>query len=371
SNYLYAAMRLGLVKRIYWVIPQRFFEVIDAERRVKDFLRSEASLFDKSDIDKMSLKGLCVAGKVYGAELNICAAETLPSIAEPVVLDIGADYFVVYSSLRNKGMLEGMKIFFDLMGKKALKVVSAEMAYSERSASKRPFHGYVADQVGAALKDPHIMKQENPPELWRHRDIVSSLLSRGEGKGAVEYIASSGREYADESSVKMFRAVGLALVGKTDDSLGIFEDLIRQDKHYAYAVVSMGRDIALTKNAGDAERYFKKVLELRPGFPDALLGYADMLYMQKDYSGALKYYQMAEALVDSLHLQMRIADCFYLLGRMDEAVIHYEKAGSTYDEKIRFDADSNRDSLKRMLELSEKRGENREAKLARRLLNIQ
>ena len=370
SNYLYAAVRLGIVRKIYWVIPQRFFEYVDVERRVKNYLSAETSLFDQRDIDKMGLRGGCVSGSFYGAKLNICSPETLPAITEPVLLDIGSDFFTVFSAGRQTGVLAGLKLFFDVMNGKSLRVVSADVAFSERSTFKKPFHSYIGYQVAEALKNPSIMQASDPPLLWRERDLLESFLAGGSPRDTVEAVDALSPQHADETSLLTFKAVGLAFAGRTDASLRIFEERLKKERGRIGVLVFVGKELAGAKKTGEAGRFFVKALEWDPVSPGALLGYADMQYGQQAYLSALDLYEKAEERVDSLYLQLRIGDCLYYLDRKDEAAAHYEKASAMFEEKIRFEmSGQNKGSLERMLELSAAGLMPKGASMARLLLN--
>lgn len=96
SNYLYSAAKLGVVKEIYWVMPFRMLGFSDAERRVKVFLKTAASVFPSKDIDGMKLKGGCLKGKLFKTQVNICNIDTFPQVKGPVILDMDADFFPVF-----------------------------------------------------------------------------------------------------------------------------------------------------------------------------------------------------------------------------------------------------------------------------------
>lgn len=92
GNYIYPAMREGLVKNFWWVIPgdagsfEKNFKLI---KRIftRSFTGQKVKLIHKA-------KGLAFI-KAWGREFWACTLETLPVFSQPVLLDIDTDFLVV------------------------------------------------------------------------------------------------------------------------------------------------------------------------------------------------------------------------------------------------------------------------------------
>jgi len=264
DSYLYSAIRLGIARKIFWVIPNRFLEYYDAERRVKFFLKNLPSGFKVEEINKFKFNRGCVSGKLHDAEISICSAETLPFIPEAVVFDIDADFFPPYSLEKGISNLRGLKEFFDAMNQRQLKIASAEISFSEGRESLNPVHRYIGMQLSEALKDPEILKATVPHELWSIRNNAESMISSGAFKEALEYLNKSMEKYPEEQSLIMFRAVALAHTGKTEAALDSLERLCKRDKNLCYGIIYAGRELEKIGKINASRLFFEKAIELRP-----------------------------------------------------------------------------------------------------------
>jgi tetratricopeptide (TPR) repeat protein len=77
----------------------------------------------------------------------------------------------------------------------------------------------------------------------------------------------------------------------------------------------------------DAEEMFKKALDLRPGFGDALNALGVIETKRRNYQQALEYYREAlSQRPNDAGIRMNVAITYYLLGRRAEAEEEYENA---------------------------------------------
>ncbi|MBI4709591.1 MAG: UPF0489 family protein, partial [Nitrospirae bacterium] len=283
SNYLYPAAKLGVVKEIYWIMPFRLFEFSDAERRVKDYLKTMTSVYSIEDIEGMKMKGGCLSGKLFKTKVNICSPMTLPPIQEPVIFDIDTDFFPPFSAERGYSMLRGVKEFFDDMNKRQLKIAAADIAFSEAGNFLKPGHRYVAEQIAEALKNPQILHSTVPPELWAVRDNANGMFLRGEWKELIEFLKEPLKKYPEEPSLIIFRASAQVYTGKYREALEGFTGLCRRYERLCYGFVYAGRELKHQERYEASEMFFKKALELKPQWSDAMFEYADMFYRKGDY----------------------------------------------------------------------------------------
>ena len=263
SNYLYSAAKLGVAKEIYWVMPFRMLGFSDAERRVKAYLKTAASIFPSKDIDGMKLKGGCLKGKLFKTQVNICNIDTLPPIKEPVILDMDADFFPVFSSDRGISMLRGFKEFFDAMNRRQMRVVSVDVAYSGAGNYLKPVQKYIGMQIVEAVKNPQLLHSPEPPELWTVRDDANSMFLSGQWKELIEFLKEPLKKYPEEPSLIMFRAFAQVYLGKYDAALDNLEGLCRRDKTYCYGINYAGQELTELKKFNEAELFFKKASELK------------------------------------------------------------------------------------------------------------
>jgi tetratricopeptide (TPR) repeat protein len=100
GNYIYPAMRDGIVDEFYWVIPGDISEFRKCMGILKRLLR-DLKKEDPYPADAPSLiqRGF-VKTRLYGRPFYITILETLPRLKGSVLLDIDTDYFVIDSLRR-------------------------------------------------------------------------------------------------------------------------------------------------------------------------------------------------------------------------------------------------------------------------------
>jgi len=109
GNYIYPAIRDGLVKEFWWVVPD--MNLKKAGKHLKKYLKKMAKK-DSHYSKEVSFSDGSVRGRLFNTALNICNIGTLPKFKEEILLDIDCDYFV-YKSARQH-------IFSDILEKKRL-----------------------------------------------------------------------------------------------------------------------------------------------------------------------------------------------------------------------------------------------------------
>lgn len=265
-NYIYAAVQLGIVKEIYWVLPYRFFDDIPlAGEKIKNFLRTEGSMFKNSEINDMEMDFGCLTGRLSGADIHICSPRTLPTIEVPVIMSIDASFFPVYASEYRISKLRALKWFFDKMSFRQMRIVHADISYSIEGGYTKPIHRYIGDELLEGIGNPQIFKAESPPELWRFRDMAENMLSGGEGKLVVEYLTEPLKKYPDDLSLRLLNAAARLFTGKYDDAFKDVDKLCIRDVHYCYSFIYLGNILKDKQKHDYAERFFLKALETLPG----------------------------------------------------------------------------------------------------------
>jgi len=262
ENYLYSAIRLGIARKIFWVIPNRFLEYYDAERRVKFFLKGLPSGFKVEEINKFKFNRGCVSGKLHDAEISICSAETLPFINEPVMLNIDVDFFAAYASEKGVSKLWALKEFLDSMSKRQMRVLSAVIVFEDRDELIRPFHRYVSYQIKDALRDPKIFQSPQPPDLWSVFDTVETMLNEKDFNGLIKYLREPLKKYKDEPSLILFNSIALSRAGREKEAFENLTELCKRKKEFCDGLVYVGNELKNMGKAAAAERFISMAAEL-------------------------------------------------------------------------------------------------------------
>lgn len=266
SNYLSAAIGLGLIREIYWVIPYQFFGSAGGGEQAREFLVDRGLVKDRSEADRFRLAGGCLAGSIRNAEITICAPDTMHLIREPVLLDLDMDFFRAFAQGRGINLLEGFKIFMDAMFSRGYMVAGAYITSPPVEEPFDPALAYVGPQVQEALKNPSIMQQADPSPLWKARDEGDALLRGRDFQRAYVVLKNSIKEFGPDKGLRALLACAALQRGKYEEALTEASDLCKETKADCGLLVYLG---GVASDEGRPERasvFFQKALEVIPGW---------------------------------------------------------------------------------------------------------
>ena len=277
SNYLYIAGKLGMIDRVYWVLPYSHFTDIPlAGRTVKKFLHNTGN-FSDTEIDAMKMEYGCLNGRLSGMKISIFSPRTLPFIKEPVVMDIDAGFFPLYADELQRSKLSGMKRCFDEMAFRKMQIIQVDIAFGTDEGHTKAMHRFIGDELFEGIANPEILSADSPPDLWKQRDMAENMLSGGEDIKVVEYLAEPLKLYPEDIPLKMLSAAAKARAGEYEESFNELSDICDQDIHYCYGFVDLGNMLAERNNISNAEKFFQKGLESLPEDPYVISQYAAFL----------------------------------------------------------------------------------------------
>lgn len=350
-DYIYAASRLGLVKKIYWVIPVKHIEFIDAEQRIRRFLGGEVSPFRAEDIQSMKLKSGCVSGTLYGTDINICSVLTIPALREKVAITIDTAFFPAFSATKEKNILGVMKLFFDSL---ASRKFSSDALNIVSMPDETALRGYIADELAAIFREPDKLSKSLPPDLWRLRDQSDNLLAGGGVKEASELLNKRLAEYHDDQYLALMRSAADLLHGKKASSLSVLERQCIENHLFCRGMIDIALFLLKRGDVSEASSVMAKAVKLKPEDRRFRIEYARTLYMQGDYAEAYKIVSG----INTAPAMFLAGNCAYALKKHDEAISLYEKALAAYLENswYRLDAQEQK-SIGNLSELYLQRGD--------------
>lgn len=94
GNYIYPAMREGIVKNFYWVIPGGLKEFRESLKIIKNIIRNLTRQRHYSTDN--GEKGI-ISTEILGRKFIVCALEKLPVLRQKALLDIDTDFLVINS----------------------------------------------------------------------------------------------------------------------------------------------------------------------------------------------------------------------------------------------------------------------------------
>jgi tetratricopeptide (TPR) repeat protein len=99
ANFIYAAARLGIVRKLIWVVPDATFERPDSFARLAGEILDHVQMVDLDEALGFHREGNRLEGRLLGLSITVCRLSDLPEVTEPVLLDIDLDYFTIRSAI--------------------------------------------------------------------------------------------------------------------------------------------------------------------------------------------------------------------------------------------------------------------------------
>ncbi len=264
TNYVHAAVRLGIISRVYWILPYSFFEdFLVTQSKVEDLLINERG-FEESELEGLRMEAGCLTGNLSGVNIYFCSSRTLPIINDPVILSIDVSYFPVYAENYSTSKLRALKWFFDQLSfKQKVRVLHADVSYGVESGQTDPVHRYIGDELVQGLSAPLTFTAESPPELWQFRDKAENMLSGGEDELVVEYLGEPLNKYPDDPALMLLNAAAEIRLGKFDNALKAMDDICQKNEKYCYGYIYLG-EIIDNKESAWKETFFKRASDALP-----------------------------------------------------------------------------------------------------------
>lgn len=329
DNYLYAAHDLGLISRVVWVIPFGYADYIDAEARIRNFLKNEASYFSPKDIDSISYNKGVVSGRLFGIETYICSPSRIMFIRKPALVTLDTGFFPAYSARKGINKLGGMRDFFELMSAWR---IAARSVFVISSPDLKAMHGYLAEQALAIVNNPGIVRTGAPPALWLVRDQAENMFSGGGIKEAVSYLIPMVKKYPADPYLTLILETGRVLLSEKPASSKELERLCRDKPDLCRGMVDAGVALRDKGDGPDALEFFRRALALKPDLRSARMEIAATLYGMARYEEAARELDLSSADASSVTGLFLRGDCAYALRHEDEARADYEKAVAAYRE---------------------------------------
>lgn len=142
----------------------------------------------------------------------------------------------------------------------------SELAYLDNNPDVSRNAAYNATQLDPANETAKaLLRQAEFGQQRKEVDDVRELLNDGKAEEAWDRINKFLKTHPDDIyGLNMKGNVAGRGFGRVDEAIGIFEDIVKRDSTFSSAWENMGICYAIKRDFGNAERCFKKALELSP-----------------------------------------------------------------------------------------------------------
>ena len=296
GNYIYAAMRDGVVKNFWWVVPGGKQEFKKSQKIIKDIIKG---IVGKNTI---CINNCSVYANYKSAVINVTYLNALPIFRQDVLLDIDVDYLTMPSLLQadpkeNIGKLFPWITPQYLVQQLKEKICSPRMltiAYSVSGGFTPMKYRYFGDEIAFRFS-PRQFRQRYKHSLRAARYFESFCLNQ------------QRKDYLHACRI---------------------------DHYYRSADNNPGPLYLLKEKYRAAEKEFKRILKVDPLNPACLIGLADIALQRKEFGQAKKYFSQARGLAKGLAKGFAFGQVFknerrqiFLgLGQSELGLKNYEKA---------------------------------------------
>ncbi|HEX6853007.1 MAG TPA: tetratricopeptide repeat protein [Candidatus Polarisedimenticolaceae bacterium] len=289
-NFIYPAVRLGLVREYYWVVPDG--TLADRQAGV-EFAREV--LFGKmhgtsvEEAQEFRFEGRTLRGTLLGVPVTVCELADLPRIDEPVLLDLDLDYFTTRSATSQEVTERpwaAPQAILKTLAAKGVRADVATISLSTIGGYFPPENRWIGPAVYRALREPG----SGGLEAMARRGAAGALVAAGDAAAAES--AWRERTAADPEDGSAWYALARVLRGRGDErgSVEAFAEAVRRDPTLAAADLFEGDRHWLNQNWEAALAFYRAYAGSNPASPFAP------------------------------YTQRRIATCLMRLGRDDEAI---------------------------------------------------
>jgi tetratricopeptide (TPR) repeat protein len=287
KNFIYPAIKSGMVREMYWVILEDDLAALLHE--YTQIVLASVKRLPLADLDSVQLDGGRIRMQLYGMPLTICRLADLPAIDEPVLLDVDMDYFdspylttrLALPKLWPGDVVEALKA-------KGLRTDLVTVAYSNREGYLDLAYRYLGDELVTLLRDPP-RAQASSHQVFAHHRASDRLRAAGQLQEAVAELQQ-----------------------------GLRIDPGRASLHYNLSLLydALGR-------APEAAQARQRAMELDAAYAQSALYLADWFFQKRLHAEAIPLYrELVQRQPRSLYLRFRLAEANLATRQVANAIAH-------------------------------------------------
>ena len=329
GNFISLALRQGLLREVFWVVPDAAFENAKATKPVLKHIKRLLRRYQVRST--ILIEPNRIAAIVLGKRLTICPLSFLPMLREPILLDIDVDYLVIprvaygmpdkhsplpwcwpnelVKLLRNSGVQSDLVTI----------VYSVEGGYTPLQWK------YLGQELALLLRRPTQMDS-----------ALAGMRRIGEGAEAEQreevIVAESRYRQAQallpESAAAPYRLARLlSSQGRIGEARQLYAHAVKLDNSYGSAYSNGGFQCYWRGEFAAAEQQFRWAFTLNPRDPYVMLGLGLLAQRRKRWQEAERHLRTTLNLDSNLlDAQRNLGYVLAKLKRTDEAIVAWERA---------------------------------------------
>ena len=289
GSFIYAAHKLGIVSRVYWVIPFPYFQAPEADKKLDKFLDDYS--FPQKYIDTFAMRNGCYHGTYFDIPLVICGIDSLPRIEEPVILSIDADFFPPFSGFYDRDILTAMSVFFSRLAEREYRVQDAIISFSVDGGYLSVARRWIVEHSEEYLLDPGNLSGPYS-RTWLIRGLADIYYQNDHTEALLDLTMRYKHLQDQDLSLKVYYSFALLSSGNAQEAFKTARTASLTDKRYAYLLADLGQCLIDRGNLDAALKFFQEAYEINSGMNYRQKDLADALLSAGRYESALRYYNI-------------------------------------------------------------------------------
>ncbi|MBS3756884.1 MAG: hypothetical protein KGY56_14385 [Desulfobacterales bacterium] len=321
GSFIYAAHKLEIVSKVYWVIPFPYFQAPEARKKLDQFLDDYGFL--QKDIDTFAMRQGCYHGTYFDIPLVICGIDSLPRIEEPVVLSIDADFFPPFSGFYGRDILTATSVFFSRLAEREYRVQDAIISCSVDGGYLSIARRWIVEHCQEYLLEPENLSGTYPV-TWLIRGLADIYYQNDDTEALLDLTRRYKHLHDQDLSLKVYHSFALLASGNAQEAFKTARTASLTDKRYAYLLADLGQCLIDREDLDAALKFFKEAYEINAGMNYRQKDLADALLYAGRYESALRYYDIYRQNNGSFPVDFIMGLTALMMGKEAEAGRRFE-----------------------------------------------
>lgn len=327
ANFVSAAVREGMIREIFWVIPDASWSHGESRAavigQVRRLMRKHGPPFTKLEADACRVRA-----RLAGTPLTVSTLANLPAIGEAVLLDVDTDFLLI-PEIRGRGWDAHSALpwcwpeeLLSRLEQAGLEAALATISFSTEGGYTPMTWKYLGEELALRLG-----AKAGSARLAAAAKLRAGATAEaaGDWTGAERRYRRAQAEAPQWAAPEYRLATCLREQGRLAEARARYARALELDSTYRGLYGGAGMVRLWERRFKEAEREFRRVLELDPGDGYALYGLAELACERGDFSGAVASADQALAAAPQLIDAHRVrGQALAALRRTQEAISSYE-----------------------------------------------
>ena len=300
TNFIYPAIKHGIVREFFWVIPDPFWATQPARQAIRQALQRKMRLWPPADFGPVTVSESGITLTVLRCPLTVCTLEHLPRFSETVLLDIDVDYFV---TLRSEGPVPyhdprpvapwiWPSRFLERLKAAQLPTDLVTIAYSVNAGYTPLRYKYFGDHLREALRDPDGPVSDEPrahtaAEAFREATCALDQGNVGVARDWWAKMVSRDPSYRTLHATPGWRE---ETSRRWQSALSVHDRMREVDPEWHSPHLGRGRALWNLRRCDQAEEAFETACALSPGPTSATHWLGRCAYRRGQWESAYSFW---------------------------------------------------------------------------------